>query len=446
MLLIAVWLMAMSASSQVTFNVAIPDNTPTNPNIYIAGNFNNWDAGNINWKLTKYGTQAVVYSITINPAPGLLEYKLTRGSWPTVEGDANGNYIPNRTFNYTGNPATVNITVSTWEDLGPSNHTYASNTAVIDDDFYMPQLNRYRRVWIQLPLDYYTSAKQYPVLYLHDGQNLFDLVTSFAGEWEIDETMNEQMENSNYGAIIVGIDNGGTYRIDEYCPWNNPSYGGGQGDEYIDFIVETLKPHIDEQYRTLSCREYTGIGGSSLGGLISLYGAIRDQDIFSRVLVFSPAFWINNPQIYNFVNNTGKQEEMKIRLVCGDNESTSMAPQMQQMYNLLLGEGFSTAEVSSSVIPGGQHSEWFWAGQFGSTYTWSYVPLPVNGNIDLAITSNTGTEVCRDAILTYQVAEIPGVTYQWTATGGIILSGQGTPVVQVQWTGDTAGSLQVTVQ
>lgn len=439
-------LLTLLVNAQVTFNVAIPNNTPANPNIYIAGNFNNWDAGNNTWKLTKQGTLCVVYSITINPAPGLLEFKFTRGSWPTVEGDAAGNYIPNRTFNYSGTPVTVNLTVSAWEDLNGSYHTYASNTAILSNNFYMPQLNRNRRIWIQLPLDYYSTSKSYPVIYLQDGQNLFDLVTSFSDEWAIDETMNGLMSGNNYGAIIIGIDNGEQYRIDEYCPWNNPQYGGGQGDEYLDFIVETLKPYVDENFRTLSCREYTGIGGSSLGGLISLYGAIRDQEVFSRALVFSPAFWINDPQIYNFVNTTGKDASMKIKLLCGDNESSSMAPQMQQMYNLLLNEGFTTTEVSSSVISGGQHAEWFWAEQFDDVYSWTYVPLPVSGNIDLTITSGAGTEVCHDEVVNYSVADIPGVEYHWTVTGGVLLSGQGTSSISVQWSGNNAGTVQVTAQ
>ena len=196
-------LLTLMVSAQVTFNVAIPNNTPANPNIYIAGNFNNWDAGNNTWKLTKYGSLCVVYSITINPDPGLLEYKFTRGTWPTVEGDADGNYIPNRTFNYSGTPVTVNLTVSAWEDLNGSYHTYASNTAILSNNFYMPQLNRNRRIWIQLPLDYYTTNKSYPVIYLQDGQNLFDLVTSFSDEWAICETMNGLLSRYEYVAISI---------------------------------------------------------------------------------------------------------------------------------------------------------------------------------------------------------------------------------------------------
>jgi predicted alpha/beta superfamily hydrolase len=127
----------------------------------------------------------------------------------------------------------------------------------MDENFFMPQLNRSRRIWLYLPPAYETSGLSYPVMYMHDGQNLFDVLTAYSGEWEVDEALNTLASQGHKVPIVVGIDNGGTNRIGEYTPWSNPDYGGGDGDLYIRFIVETLKPYIDQHYRTLSDRSNT---------------------------------------------------------------------------------------------------------------------------------------------------------------------------------------------
>jgi alpha-glucosidase len=159
--------------------------------------------------------------------------------------------LPDRTFTFTGQPQTLNLTILSWEDVGGTNSTAAANVSILNTQFWMPELNRSRRIWLYLPPDYATSTKHYPVIYMKDGQNLFDAVTSFSGEWQVDETLNTLFANGDYGAIVVGIDNGGAERLNEYSPWNNPQYGGGQGALYMDFVAETLKPFIDANYRTL---------------------------------------------------------------------------------------------------------------------------------------------------------------------------------------------------
>src|SRR5690606_33431334 len=131
-----------------------------------------------------------------------------------------------------------------------------------------------------LPPDYETSTKKYPVLYMQDGQNLFDNKTAYSGEWQIDETLNKLFSEGDYGAIVIGIDNGGEKRIDEYTPWNNPKYGGGEGDLYMQFIAETLKPYVDSHYRTRPEKEYNALIGSSLGALISNYGGVKYRETF----------------------------------------------------------------------------------------------------------------------------------------------------------------------
>ena len=207
--------------------------------------------------------------ITVNPPIGLVKYKFTRGSWATVEGTSSGGFRPDREYNYTGSAQTTEVVIEGWEDVSQGS-TAAPNVHLLDADFFMPQLNRSRRIMIYLPPDYETSQKRYPVLYMHDGQNLFDDATSFSGEWGVDESLNELHSQGDYGCIVVGIDNGGGLRIDELAPWLNTNYNeGGEGAQYMDFIVETLKPHVDANYRTFTGREFTAIMGSSLVGLIS---------------------------------------------------------------------------------------------------------------------------------------------------------------------------------
>ena len=250
--------------------------------------------------------------------------------------------------------------------------TAAENVSIMDENFEMPQLNRTRRIWIYLPPDYNESSENYPVLYMHDGQNLFDASTSFAGEWEVDETLNSLAEQGYEVPIVVGIDNGGTARIDEYTPWVNPSYGGGQGEEYIDFITQTLKPYIDANYRTLADQNNTGIMGSSLGGLISHYGSLKHQDIFGKAGLFSPSYWFSD-SIWAFTNEHGKQQPMRIYQMIGQMEGPQAVDNVLQMEDVLKENGFTDDEVISKVVPNGEHNEVLWRQEFGEAYLWLFV-------------------------------------------------------------------------
>ncbi len=161
------------------------------------------------------------------------------------------------------------------------------------ESFIIPQLNRERRIWMYLPPDYEVSNEAYPVVYMHDAQNLFDETTSYSGEWSVDETLDRLFKDKNLKLIVVGIDNGGEKRLDEYSPWKNEKYGGGEGDAYLDFVVNTLKPYIDNNFNTLKDKTNTAIIGSSMGGLISHYAALKYPEVFGKIGVYSPAFWFS---------------------------------------------------------------------------------------------------------------------------------------------------------
>jgi predicted alpha/beta superfamily hydrolase len=302
---------------------------------------------------------------------GSIEFKFTRGTWASVEGNETGGFLPNRTFTF-GGEDTLFVSILSWEDLGGPGTTAAANVVVMDNAFYMPQLERSRRICLYLPPDYETSGKNYPVLYMHDGQNLFDLYTSFAGEWEVDETLNALHAAGKEVPIVVGIDNGGANRLAEYTPWSNPAYGGGDGELYARFIVETLKPFIDSHYRTKPQREFTGVMGSSLGGLISHFIGLNYQDVFSKAGIFSPSFWYSDSS-YVFAYQTGKISPLRYYVMGGTNESASLEHEMNLMVDTLKAAGFNDDELSLKVIAGGQHNELLWRTQFAQAYQWLFL-------------------------------------------------------------------------
>ncbi len=358
------------AFAQVTINITqIPTNTPQSAAIYMPSSLNSWNAaGN---QIQDLGNGH--YQIIIPEGTGTVEYKFTRGSWATVEGNANGGFLPNRSFTFTGNPQAINVTILSWEDLGGSSSTAASNVYIMSMSFYMPQLNRYRKIWLYLPPDYYTTTKTYPVLYMQDGQNLFDNATSFSGEWQVDETLNSLFQQGNYGAIVLGIDNGGSERLNEYSPWNNPSYGGGQGDLYSQFVAETLKPYIDLNYRTKPESQYNAVLGSSMGALISSYIGAKYPNTFQKVGNFSSAYWFAKPQLINYITtNTQNYNSSRMYFVAGTNESTSMVPDNNDVKNAFQNKQLSSLNTQTKYDNYGTHSESYWRGEFAAAYLWLF--------------------------------------------------------------------------
>jgi predicted alpha/beta superfamily hydrolase len=372
------FLFILKIHAQVTFVIdSLPDYTPADEMLFIAGSFNGWDPGSPAYVLEKNAGNKWAITLGQQDEGTEIQFKFTRGNWATVEKGVNGEEIEDRTFTF-GNDSVVHCIIYNWADFGSGGEsTAAENVSIMDEDFEMPQLNRTRRIWIYLPPDYEESSKDYPVLYMHDGQNLFDATTSYAGEWEVDETLNNLAEQGYEVPIVVGVDNGGTLRIAEYTPWVNPSYGGGQGCEYIDFVVETLKPFVDANYRTLPDQNNTGIMGSSLGGLISHYGAIKNQDIFGKAGLFSPSYWFSD-SIWAFTNEHGKQSSMRIYQMIGQMEGSQAVANMLQMEDVLKENGFSDDEVISKVIPNGEHNEALWREQFEQAYLWLFVSYANN--------------------------------------------------------------------
>lgn len=372
----------------------IPASTPSNASIYIAGNFNNWNPGQNNFKLIK--NLQGQWTITLTFAPGIYQFKFTRGSWNTVEGNKDGKVIGNRSYQYTGGKKTLELEIEGWEDSQNPGSTASPNVSVLSEDFLIPQLGRARKIWIYLPPDYTTSNKRYPVIYMHDGQNLFDRATSFAGEWRVDETLDSLSELNDHGCIVVGIENGGEDRIDEYAPWSHPTYGGGYGHAYLSFIEETLKPYVDEHYRTLSSKNFTAIAGSSLGGLISHYAGIRFQNTFGRIGSLSPSFWFSD-SIYSIIQTTNMQENTRFYLSSGTDESTNQVLHINRMADTLVKYGLKDINLHVSIVNGGKHNEYFWAKEFPLLYQWFWS--------DEDFTTNTENSVSNQLVFAYRFGD-----------------------------------------
>lgn len=380
--------------AQLTLDVtSIPTNTPEGDPIHVAGSFNGWDPAAPDFALTDDGDGT--WSITIDPPAGEVEFKFTRGDWNAVEGNATGGFQPNHVVAYSGGAMTESLPILSWEGAGVGTSTAGPGVEVLAPDFFIPQLNRYRTIRIYTPPGYTDSEQHYRVLYLHDGQNCFDASTAFAGEWLVDESLDALHATGDPGSIVVAIDHGGVHRFDEYNPYLHPVYGGGQGDAYVDFLVETLKPWVDEHYRTLTTREHTGIAGSSMGGLISLYAAFREPGVFSRVGVFSPAYWTADP-IFGFITGSEHPDPMRVYTVVGELEGPAYVGDVVEMDAAMTASGLGTDEYLTTVHADGEHSEWYWAREFPDAYQWLWAgttevngPNAMTGNFSLAFSSDS---------------------------------------------------------
>lgn len=366
-ILFILMLIPFASMGQVTFIANnIPANTPPDESLYIAGNFTNWQPGSPEFVMHKNAQDKWQITLNNQPEGTTIQFKFTRGSWETVEKGANGEEITDRTFTF-GNNDTIFVNILRWAEGGTNQSTAADNVEIMDDSFYMPQFNRNRRIWIYYPPDYGTSGKNYPVLYMHDGQNLFDQLTSFAGEWEVDETLNELFDEGYTVPIVVGIDNGGSHRIDEYTPWINTEYGGGEGEKYMQFVVETLKPYIDQNFRTLPGRETTGIMGSSLGGLISHFGALKYPEIFGKAGIFSPSYWFSD-SVWSFTASTQTGDWLRVYQMCGTAEGSNTDVNMLRMSDSLISIGLPSSNIQNKMVPGGQHNEALWRENFREAF------------------------------------------------------------------------------
>lgn len=353
---VLIWFLngAVASGATTTFRVQVPASTPVGDLIYIAGNFQGWNPGDPAYALTEQpdGRWEITLSL---PDGNSIQYKFTRGSWPKVEKGPNGEEIPNRTYTPQATE-TINHVVANWADIPPS-----TISGHVESFVYAPFLAS-RRCWVYLPPDYFQSTASYPVLYMHDGQNLFDQFTSFSGEWRVDETCELLIGNREIEPIIVvGIENSAA-RCDEYTPWIGTTQGcGGGGDVYLQAIRDVLIPEVNQRYRTRTGPANTYMAGSSLGGLITVYAGYAYDDDWGRIAGVSPSYWWANQAMLNYAaaalrpaNLTHFYQDM--------GTAESGLGNLRTMRDIAIGQGFVEGyDLLSVEAQSHLHNEYYWA-------------------------------------------------------------------------------------
>lgn len=246
-------------------------------------------------------------------------------------------------------------------------------------EIQIPQLNRPRKVWVYLPDGYdATGDKRYPVIYMHDGQNLFyDELTAYGAAWHVEKALDSIYSTTGNACIVVGVECLPERRLSEYSPWKMshfPIYAkghigksdinsGGEGAQYSDFFANTLKPYVDTHYNTDPSRNATAVAGSSMGGLISCYLGLKYQQIYGTMGLFSSYTEFNQYAFDKFVAATPQTETQHAFVYCGGKEwndaprDKRMVAQSLKLYQMLTKRGVPTQLALDSEQP---HYETAW--------------------------------------------------------------------------------------
>ncbi|SHN71299.1 Predicted hydrolase of the alpha/beta superfamily [Flavobacterium fryxellicola] len=338
--------------------------------VYIAGNFNDWRTQDKDFMMEKIGNNLYHFKFSHDfDYPELLLYKFTKGDWSEVEIDRNGNRTENRST--TAHTGIVNEHVARWrKNWLPFKQSFLPQVQLISDEFKIPQLNKTRKIWALLPHDYDSSSESYPVLYLQDAQNLFNEKAEF-GNWEIDKKLAVMSEYKIGKIIVIAIEHAEEDRIIEYNV-GKTVLGKGQGKKYIRFVTDTLKPYVDSNFRTKKEREFTGIGGSSMGGLVSIFSGLRNPEVYGKLMIFSPSLWVI-PDLKIKPKKTNAADT-KIYLYAGGDESKTMIEHIKKFQNDLLASEFvnDDSKINLSINRQGKHSETYWSDEFPKAIEWLF--------------------------------------------------------------------------
>ncbi len=339
--------------------------------VYISGNFNQWETQDKRYAMEKISEG--LYHFTFSAGceyPEELLYKFTRGDWSEVEIDRFGNRTENRSCKQ--HQGTVKEHVEKWRrNWLPFKPNFLPKVQLVSDAFEIPQLNTTRRVWALLPYDYETSSESYPVLYLQDAQNLFNEKAQF-GNWEIDKKLAVMAEYKIGKIIVIAVEHAEKDRLNEYNV-GHTILGSGNGKKYIRFLTDTLKPFVDANFRTKTAREHTGIGGSSMGGLVSIFSGIMYPEVFGKLMVFSPSLWIV-PKIKLSILDMEETEDTRVYLYAGGAESETMVAHVQKFKKRLHKKDAESQKIKIrlSINAEGKHNETYWSDEFPKAIEWLF--------------------------------------------------------------------------
>lgn len=339
--------------------------------VYLSGNFNNWATQDFRFKMQKIKEGVYEFAFPNTPEfEGELIYKFTKGDWSEVEIDHQGNRTPNR--HWKDDRSTKVEKVAKWrKNWLPYRPSQLPQIHLISEEFEIPQLNKTRKIWALLPHDYDTSTDHYPVLYLQDAQNLFNENAEF-GNWQIDKKLAVMSDYGIGKVIIIAVEHGEKERLLEYNV-GKTVLGKGQGKEYIRFITDTLKPFVDRTYRTKPEREFTGIGGSSMGGLVSIFSGLMYPEVFGKLMIFSPSLWVI-PKIKLGFLDIFEPMDTRIYLYAGGDESETMVDHVTKFRKRLLKRESlqGKMKVRLSINEHGKHNESYWSDEFPKAIEWLF--------------------------------------------------------------------------
>lgn len=347
-----------------TFQVVVPPGTDTVVVVGDIEDLGSWDPARA---LFLKPVNDTLFTGTVQLArPGTIEYKITRGSWSREALTEARQVPPNSVARLKRGLNEIRVHVPAWKDavtVAPSSPPRSITGDVrLHPRFYSPQLNNRRTIRVWLPPSYADSSnRRYPVLYCHDGQNIFEPTYSLSGkEWGLDELATELIASGRMDEIIiVGIDNLPDVRTEEYSPAQD-------GKAYADFLIHTVKPFIDSSYRTLPDREHTAVMGSSMGGIISFDLVWEHPNIFSRAFCLSPAFLVDRNEIVKRVRKTKSPPEDTFFLIRIGTEGLEarLQPAVTKMVKALKKKGWQNGrEFDYLIVDGARHSESDWAHQ-----------------------------------------------------------------------------------
>ncbi|UJP63490.1 alpha/beta hydrolase [Mongoliitalea daihaiensis] len=339
--------------------------------VYLSGNFNNWQTQDRRYMMKRLETGE--YSYQFSPDfifPEELIYKFTKGDWSEVEIDRYGNKTPNRSCRKT--TGIQQEFVPRWrKNWLPYRPSQLPRVHLISDGFEIPQLKKKRKVWALLPHDYDTSEEHYPVLYLQDAQNLFNENSPY-GNWQIDKKLAVMSDYGIGKIIVIAVEHAEKERVIEYNV-GKTLLGEGQGKKYMRFLADTLKPFVDKSFRTKPEREFTGIGGSSMGGLITIFSGLMYPEVFGKLMVFSPSLWVIPKLKFSFLD-VFEPMETKIYLYAGGDESETMVKHVKKFRKKLLKHEAAQANmnIQLSINMEGKHSETYWSDEFPKAVEWLF--------------------------------------------------------------------------
>lgn len=364
---------------------AVPDNTPPGAAIYVAGTFNGWNPGDPRHRLARADDGTWRAEITDLAEGTPVEFKVTRGSWATVEQADDGAELPNRRGSFTAARPVIAAAVARWADRGRSGSTLSGDVRVLRD-VMIPQLGTTRTVWVYLPRGYATTTRRYPVLYMFDGQNLFDARrAAFGREWGVDEAVETLSLEGDLpqGLVVVGVENSSAraceYNVFASDPHPACPEGSALGDRTVDFIVDTLKPMIDGAYRTLPDRAHTGVAGSSMGGSMALRAAASRPTVFSRAAALSPSYQnrLSSPVgMPGYLRAASLSQPLRVHQDMGDAEqireldARALTANMRAVADALRAAGVADESQRARVVPGATHDEAAWSARVGETLRW----------------------------------------------------------------------------